>query len=406
MRIAFFTDSFYPELGGIQDSIMLTARALGERGHQIMVYAPSASPRDYFRAGLPVQEIDLGERVQVRRLFSVPVPSSTGQSRLLLPTGRRWRELADWRPDVLHTHTFLGAGWEALVAARRLGVPLVGTNHWAIGEFSMYAPIGARQFARYSVKAATAYYNRCDFVTGPSHSVIDEMRVYGLRKPARVVSNPIDTVLFRPGNAGERQALKRRLGFSDATILYAGRLAVEKNIDVLIRAFASVAREIPDAIFALAGHGSDRPRLARLAEELGVGQQVRFLGTLDKPALADAYRAADVFAIASTSETQSMVLLQAMSSGLAAVGARWRALPEYIGDDAGLLAEPGDAAQFAAHLLSMLRTPSMRAQMGERATAIARRFGLAETVSAWEQIYAAQGAAHGIRQHNTEGAFE
>jgi len=406
MRIAFFTDSFYPELGGIQDSILLAARALGERGHHIVLYAPRAAPRDYRLAGLPVQEIDLGERVQVRRLFSLPVPSSTGQSRLLLPTGRRWRELVGWRPDVLHTHTFLGAGWEALVAARRLGVPLVGTNHWAIGEFSMYAPVGARQFARYSVKAATAYYNRCAFVTGPSRSVVDEMRAYGLRKPARVVSNPIDTTLFRPGDAGERQRLKHRFGFSDATILYAGRLAVEKNIDVLVRALAPVVREMPDAMLALAGHGTDRPRLERLAAELGVGQRVRFLGTLDKPALAEAYRAADVFAIASTSETQSMVLLQAMSSGLPAVGARWRALPEYIGDDAGLLAEPGDAAQFAAHFLSMLRAPPVRARMGERAAASARRFGLAETVSAWEQIYAAQGAAHGIQQHNEQGVFE
>jgi len=406
MRIVFFTDSFYPELGGIQDSILLTARALGERGHHIVLYAPSASPRDYRLAGLPVQEIDLGKRVEIRRLFAVPVPSSTRQSRLLLPTGRRWRELVDWRPDVLHTHTFLGAGWEALVAARRLGVPLVGTNHWAIGEFSMYAPVGARQFARYSVKAATAYYNRCAFVTGPSRSVVDEMRAYGLRKPARVVSNPIDTMLFRPGDARERRMLKHRLGFSDATILYAGRLALEKNIDVLVRALASVVREIPDAMLALAGHGTDRPRLERLAAALGVGQRVRFLGTLDKPALAEAYRAADVFAIASTSETQSMVLLQAMSSELPAVGARWRALPEYIGDDAGLLAEPGDASQFAAHLLSILRAPSMRATMGERAAAIARRFGLAETVSAWEQIYAAQGVAYGIRQHKEEGVFE
>ena len=81
MRIAFFTDSFYPELGGIQDSILLTARALGERGHTVVLYAPSASPRDFRLAGLPVKEVDLGERVQVRRLFSVPVPSSTGQSR-------------------------------------------------------------------------------------------------------------------------------------------------------------------------------------------------------------------------------------------------------------------------------------------------------------------------------------
>jgi glycosyltransferase involved in cell wall biosynthesis len=405
MRIAFFTDSFYPELGGIQDSILLTARALGERGHSVMLYAPRAAPRDFRLAGLPVEEVDLGVRVQVRRLFSVPVPSSTGQSRLLLPTGQRWRGLARWEPDVLHTHTFLGAGWEALAAARHLRVPLVGTNHWAIGEFSMYAPIAARQFARYSVKAATGYYNRCTVVTGPSRSVVDEMLASGLRKRAHVISNPIDTELFRPGNPDERQALKRRLGFSDSTILYAGRLAVEKKIDVLVRALATVVREMPGTMLALAGHGTARAQLEQLAAKLGVGHRLKFLGTLDKPALAQAYRAADVFAIASTSETQSMVLLQAMSSGLPAVGARWRALPEYISEETGLLAEPGHDDEFAAHLLTILREPSLRARMSECAAKKARRFGLAETVSAWERIYAAADAARGIEQHNEQGAF-
>lgn len=388
MRVAVFTDSFYPELGGIQDSILATTRALGERGHEIIVCAPAAAPTDYEIAKLPLGEIDLGENVTVRRLFSLPIPSSTRQSRLLVPTCRRWRELVRFRPDIVHSHTFLGAGWEALNVARRLRVPLVGTNHWAIGEFGGYLPFAARLFARASVKAVTGYYSRCARVTGPSNSVVDEMRAFGLRRPATVVSNPVDTSLFHPPTTAEKICLKSRFGFSNATILYAGRLAIEKNIDVLIRALALLKHEVPPVMLALAGHGTARGRLERLARELNIADRVRFLGTLDKRTLADAYRAADVFCIASTSETQSMVLLQAMSSGLPAVGARWRALTEYIPDAAGFLAEAGRHEDFAARLATVLRQPSLRASMGDYAGRFAQRFCTANVVAMWEDVYA------------------
>lgn len=388
MRVAVFTDSFHPELGGIQDAVLTLTRALGERGHDIVVHAPAAAPRDYRLAGIPPGEPDLGPTVTVKRLFALPVPSSTGQSRLLLPTWQRWRELARFRPDVIHTHTFLGAGWEALHAARRLGVPLVGTNHWAVSAFGGYAPVAGGWLADAASQAVTGYYNRCAFVTGPSRSVLDEMVAAGLRRPHGVVSNPIDTDGFRPAAPGEKQALKQRFGFSDATLLYAGRLAIEKNIDVLVWALSLVARQVPSALLAIAGHGSERGRLGQLARELGVRERVRFLGTLPQPALADALRAADVFAIASTSETQSMVLLQAMACGVPAVGARSRALPESIASDTGLLAEPGDADDFARQLLTLLLQPALRARMGERASLSAQRFGIAGVVGGWERIYA------------------
>src|SRR5271168_3550691 len=141
MRIAMFTDNYYPELGGIQDSILASARELGARGNAVAIFAPTASPRDFACANLPVAEQQVGPDVEIHRMFSLPMPGSTGQSRLVVPTARRWRTLAGFRPDVIHSHTFLGAGLEALAASRRLGIPLVGTNHWAVGGFAIYAPI-------------------------------------------------------------------------------------------------------------------------------------------------------------------------------------------------------------------------------------------------------------------------
>src|SRR5579859_170043 len=179
MRIALFTDHFYPELGGIQDSIIASARELGARGHAVAIFAPAAAPRNYADAGLQVAELDMGAMVEVHRLFALPVPSSTGQSRLAIPSGQRWRQLAAFRPDIIHSHSFLSIGLEALLAARRLGVKIVGTNHWAIGAFSTYAPMARDVLTRGLWRMLARYYNRCEWVSAPSCATLVEMRAHG-----------------------------------------------------------------------------------------------------------------------------------------------------------------------------------------------------------------------------------
>ena len=387
MRIALFTDSFYPELGGIQDSIMATAKELGARGHQVLIFAPAAAQEDFARAGVPKGEPKLGEHVRVHRLFSVPLPGSTGQSRLVVPTLQRWRALRRFDPEVIHSHTFLGTGLEALAVSRQLGLRLIGTNHWAISGFSLYAPMAREAVVRGCWRSVVGYYNRCDWVSAPSRATLKEMEQHGFRRPGGVISNPIDTVLFRQPQPGERAALKARLGLSAATVVYAGRLAREKRIDVLLQALPDVARRVPEAELVVAGHGTAGDALMALARMLGVAERVRFVGTLSHAALAELFRAADVFALASTSESQSMVLLQAMSAGLPAGGARHGPLAETIVPDVGVLAEADQPAAFADAMARLLTEPERRAAMGYRAAGIAARFGVAAVVDAWEEVY-------------------
>jgi 1,2-diacylglycerol 3-alpha-glucosyltransferase len=388
MRIALFTDHFYPELGGIQDSIVASARELGARGHAVAIFAPAAVPRNYADAGLAAAEPDMGALVNVNRLFAFPVPSSTGQSRLAVPTGQRWRQLAAFRPEIIHSHSFLGIGLEALLAARRLGVKLVGTNHWAIGAFSLYAPMARDVVARGLWRMLARYYNCCEWVSAPSCATLTAMRACGFHRPSGMISNPIDIMCFRPPAPGERQALKARLGLRGATVLYAGRLAREKRIDVLLRALPALRQRVPEVELVLAGHGTGRSALTALAQELGVVAQVRFVGTLDHSALAEMCRAADVFAIASTSESQSMVLLQAMSAGLPSVGACYGPLIEYITPETGILADPKQPAAFTDALARLLCRPDLRADMGERAVQTVARFSVAAVVDAWQDVYA------------------
>ncbi|HEV2333395.1 MAG TPA: glycosyltransferase [Gammaproteobacteria bacterium] len=396
MRLAVFTDSFYPELGGIQDSILTIVRALGERGHAIRVYAPAAPARDFARAGVvPPAEPDAGPNVEIRRLPSLPLPSSSQQSRLLLPTGRPERELADFAPDLVHLHTFFGAGAAARRAARGLRLPLLGTNHWYPQGFALYAPFARAALRRFGARAVARYYQACDWVTAPSRFTLDDMREHGLSREGSVISNPIDTRVFRPVSAAEKGSLKARLGLGADTVVYAGRLAREKRIEVLLEAVAIARRSRPGIELVLAGHGSARAGLERRARGLGIADRVRFMGTLSHAALAELFAASEVFAIASLSETQSMVLLQAMACGLPAVGARCGGLIEHIPPETGFLAEPDDAADFAAKLLHALADP-WRATRAVAARRAAERHSIPAIAAAWEGLYAQLAGSGGV----------
>lgn len=387
MRIAIFTDGFYPELGGIQDSVRLLAKTLGARGHQVLCVVPRASKSDYELSHVPEKELDLGPNVCIARVPSILVKGSNLQSRFILPTFTRWKLLRSLKPEVIHTQTFFGLGFEAIRAARKLKIPLVGTNHSAVTEFMVYAPVAPKLLGRLTMHAVIWYYNRCDFVTGPSHSVLNEMVQNGLTAQHEVVSNPIDIDIFRSRSREERQALKKKAEFSNATVIYAGRFGIEKHIDVLLRALPIVRARIPDAMLVLAGHGRDEPRLRTLASKLGILESVRFLGTVSQKTLAEKYAGSDAFAIASTSETQSMVLLQAFACGLPAVGADWRSLQEYIPQSVGYRARSLDHEDFARKILMLLTDKRTRERMGEEATKFAAQFAPDAVASAWEGIY-------------------
>jgi 1,2-diacylglycerol 3-alpha-glucosyltransferase len=377
-----FTDYFFPELGGIQDSIATISRSLGRRGHQIDIYAPRYAAPDYRRVGVPMREPDLGASVSVRRRLSLPFPSSTRQSRVALPSPIAPALLAARaKPDLIHTHSFFGIGLEALLNGAVLGIPVIGTNHTTIAGFAPHIPIGIERASSY----VRWFHNRCHYVTGPSRSVFAELGT--LRPHHKVISNPIDTALFTPVRLDERDALRARFGLTNPTITYAGRLGPEKNVEVLLHAMAALRDHDVDAELTIAGHGSHEPILRRLAAELRIDQRVRFLGTLAQEELARLLRISDVFAIMSTSETQRMVLLQAMASGIPVVAADTRALPEFVSAASGVLVDPHDPARLAQALAEILASPERRQELGSAGRRSAERYGVETVTDEWEALY-------------------
>lgn len=384
MRIAMFSDFFHPELGGIQDSVAATAEALGRRGHKIEIHVPRYAKRDYRRAELEPQEVELGDGVVIRRRASLHAPSSTQQSRISVPSALALARLfCRTRPDIIHAHSFLGLGLEAVLAGGLLGIPVVGTNHTAIQAFTPYLPIKASWAKGYVIW----FHNRCDFVTVPSRSVLDELGPDWLKRPHQVISNPIDTARFCPATPDERAQLKAELNLSAETITYAGRLGPEKKVDVLIRAVALLRSQHPAVMLAIAGHGSHEASLRKLTMQLGLGQQVVFLGTLSKAKLARLLRASDVFAMMSTSETQSMALLQAMACAIPVVAANSRALPEFVTPETGFLLPPDDPQTLAHQLSLLLGSADCRLRVGAAGKSSVQPYSTERVTDKWETLY-------------------
>lgn len=387
MRIAIFSDNFYPELGGIQDSLATLAHGLGLRGHMVQIYAPKPAPQDFEKVHLEARELDLGPNVSVIRISSSPLKTAVGQTRMVIPTGRCFAFLKKFQPDVIHSNTSFGMGIEALWGAKRLGVPLIGTNHTAITEFIKLNWLPKKLIEKVSLRFVSWYYNHCLLVTAPSQSVFTEMIAHHFFRPYEVVSNPIDTNTFCLGDEKKKREGKQFFGLSPHTFVFAGRFSPEKNIDVLIHALAVIQKDIPDVVLALAGHGAEQSRLQILAEQLGIQDHLKFIGTLTKPQLAQLYQASDVFAIASTCETQGMVMMQALATGLPVVGVRARALPEYIPQNIGFVVEIGDADALAEKITFLFNNPSVASLYGINGHTFVQKFSEQNIFQKWEQLY-------------------
>ena len=385
MKIAIFSDQFYPELSGIPDSIGALGKELGRRGHRVRFYVPRYSKHDYHKSSAHEKDTSFGVNVEVVRFPSFAITSPSGQGRGVIPAPWDWGKVRSFHPDVIHTQMNGGMGINALCAARQFKIPLVGTNHTAIRAYREFYPIKTEWFADFLLKFSNWYYGKCDFVSAPSQSVADEMREFGFVKECHTVSNPIDTETFC--SLPNKKWLREQFGLSDKAVIFASHLSAEKNIDVLIRAMTIVTKEIPDAQLAVAGHGPSEKELRDLAASQGITHAVKFLGFINKPSLAEAYNASKAFVIASTAETQSMVMMQAMAAELPIIAAESRALPEYVNHKNGFLVEPGNAAAFAEKIIYLLRHPAERKKLGEGGRELAETCSVPAIAETWEKIY-------------------
>ncbi|MCX5779492.1 MAG: glycosyltransferase [Firmicutes bacterium] len=383
MRIMIGSESFYPNISGVAVATENMAAYMASQGHEVLVLAPSTSH-------VSGQELN-PEGFSVQRLGSVPNPFRKG-FRVTLHPYRQIKGLVDaWQPDIIHLQDPTSIGSCLLKAARTQAIPVVISHHFTLEyilSYFWYLKPLHRRFREHIIGAMIDFYNSCQYVICPSESVQQWLLAVGVKVPVAAVSNGVN--LNRFFSYELPACIRSDWGLPELPIvLYVGRIDQDKSLDTLLDAVPLVLSQHP-AHFIFCGGGNLLARLRRKSEQEDFSKQVTFLGQLDHQAqeLPRLYQIATCFVIPSRYETQSIVTMEAMASGLPVVAAAAGALPELVGDgDNGYLFTPGDASELADKILLILTNPELALHMGQRSLEKVVQHDLNRNLNKIEQIY-------------------
>lgn len=379
MKIAIFSDNFFPEISGISDVIIATAKKMSILGHKINIYVPKYSKKNYKKVGLKRKEINISKNIKIIRLKSLPFPTGTGQGRIVIPYGSVIKKIKKFNPDIIHVHLPFGTGMEGLIASKLLKIPLVGTNHTPIEEYIKFAK-------KIIIKYNIWFYNQCDFVSSPGKTIFSKMNKYNFYAPHKVIYNPVDLPL-KVFSKKEVKKFKDENNLSGFILLYVGRLAKEKNIDVIIKALPTIQKNIPNTTLVIVGKGTEEDNLKKLAKEKGVLDSVRFLGFKKGESLAKIYSLSDLFITMSQVETQSLAVMKASLYSKPIIVANFRGLKESVGNNNGFLVKLGDYKTLAKKVIYLYKNPNIRKSMGRNGRKFVSRFSPEKITKQWLKIY-------------------
>ena len=362
LRVLMVSDVYFPRINGVSTSIETFRSALPAHGVEVGVVAPRYEGEDD-RDGIV--------RVPGRALPRDPedrLMAYRQLKRTVLDTA------ADY--DLIHIQTPFAAHYAGLHTAKRLGKPVLATYHTLFEEYLQhYIPfLPARGLKAVARRFSRGQCNALDAVVVPSTAMESRLRTYGVQARMQVLPTGLPESAYRPGNGGR---FRERHGISRETpvALFVGRVAHEKNISFLLDALAHARREMPGLLLLITGEGPAQGDLRRQAARQGLGDAVRFLGYLDRRhELPDAYAAADAFVFASRTETQGLVLLEAMAQGCPVVALSVMGTADILGPGRGCLVAPDDPVAFAATLLRLLGDPELHARLSDQARQYAREW--------------------------------
>jgi glycosyltransferase involved in cell wall biosynthesis len=352
VRVVLLTSLFPPSVGGIQTQTFSLARALVELGAEVHVVTrpvPGRAPREE-EDGVTVHRVGLARGGPAATLAYVSLAT-----RAVASLGRG--------VDVLHAHQLLSPATAALLASGLCRLPLVVTAHasGAVGDVASLARQGPLGMAR-----LLALRRRADAFVAVASPIVEELLAAGVpEERVHAIPNGVDTRHHVPVDDAERRRARRALGLPPVpTVVYAGRLAPEKGVDILVDAWADARRRGSLATLALVGDGPERAALERRARDHGILGAVRFAGSAED--VAPWLRAADAFVLPSRTEGLSLALLEAMATGLPVIATDVGGTPAAAGGTA-VLVPPADPATLGAALSALLEEPGRAAALGAAA---------------------------------------
>lgn len=378
MNICMFTNTYLPHIGGVARSVQTFASDLRQRGHRVLIIAPvfpgwekhDKTEADVVRVPA-IQEIN-GSDFSLR----LPVPFFLDE------------KIDEFKPDIIHSHHPYLLGDSAFRAARKRQLPLVFTHHTLYEEYTHHLNIDSDALKQFAAILSTRYTHLCHHVISPSQSVARMMVKRGVSCPITEIPTGVDIDFFAGGN---EKRCRSSLGIpKQARVIgHVGRLSEEKNLIYLAGAVADAVSRLPDSIFLVVGDGSEKEEISRIFEQRNLSHKLVMTGSLSGRDLADAYQTMDLFVFASHSETQGMVVAEAMAAGNPVLALDASGVREVLKDrqNGRLLNQNSSGKQFAQVLKGILDKPKQLKQWALNAEKTAALLSRSKSASRLLDLY-------------------
>lgn len=383
MKIAYFTDTFLPQLNGIATSLGNQVTILGEQGHQVLIFTPKLDdiPREKFKA----------KNVHIVHLPTVPALVYTEYKLGIFGLPRVLNQLVKFNPDIIHLQSPFTVGMDAVMASKLLKKPLVGTVHiyFANSEYLRWLKykLAVKLLDRISQRYLNFLYGQCDLVLAPSKILVNELSKNGFKKPVLYLPNG---VILEKSNLSskEKEVIKKKYNLKEKVVLHFGRLSYEKNVDILIKAFKELLKTNQNISLLIIGDGPATKKLKKLAKEFKIEKEVIFTGFIDHQSLISSglLSVADVFATASTMENQPMAVLESMLFGLPIIGVEQAGLIELVTSN-GFLVKPGDIKELAEKMEIILFNQKLAKKMEIESLKQVKKFSIDKTTQKLLSLY-------------------
>jgi glycosyltransferase involved in cell wall biosynthesis len=356
MNILFISDVFFPRVNGVSTSINTFATELRALGHQVTLIAPSYTDED--------KQEEWIVRVPSHKIYFDPEDRLMNFSKLkaLLP----W--IRDKHFDIIHIHTPFTAHYVGIHFGKKLDIPVVETYHTFFEDYlHHYLPFIPQFISRKLARTISRRQcNAVDGIVSPSKPMLDVLKQYGIKTPAEVVATGLDESSFASVD-GEHFRMSHDIPLAQPMLLFVGRVAHEKNIGFLLEMHVELIKKHPDALLVITGEGPAEESIKHSIEKLGISNKVRMIGYLDRGhELIACYKAADIFVFASKSETQGLVLLEAMAQGTAVVAIAELGTKSILIEGEGVLIAKDDINDFADKASILLSDAPKRQMIGDK----------------------------------------
>lgn len=414
MKIAIASDIYYPMINGVAVFAHNLANGLSKAGHEVIVICPSFDGKYHVdvdpetkvttyhltSARFPFYPDQINEVPDKKRLLGLPMPRLAYRHGIWWSVNP-WSEvkhiLNDFGPDVIHLQTAETIALAVMSYVRKNNVPLVSTGHAypdnVTGQFKLLKPKIIKKPTDAVLRAYMAsFLKHAEYATMPTEMAIGDLVPKNRRRfkvTVEALSNGVDLSEFNPGKPNPE--VLKKFGISTTPkkrVLYIGRVDPEKSISNVVLAFSKTLKKVPEAEMVIVGDGIDVPRLKKLVSELEIENKVIFTGKILPPELVEIYRSGTLFATASETETQGIVLIEAAATGLPLIAVDKGAVSELCQDKRnGELCQPGDVDGIAKAMVKILSDKDLQKKYSKESIEISKMHDLNHTLSRFEEIY-------------------